>query len=83
MKLNFISFVKNYCDYIGVEIKPDDLKNIVNIMIMQNHFLWYLKHGSLESTQVKSYIVYNELIRAGYDVSANTFGETDSEGYIE
>lgn len=83
MKLELINFVKTYCNYFGIDIKDEDLKRIVNIMIMENHFLWYLKHGSLESTQVKSYIIYNELIKAGYELSPETFGETDPEGYLE
>ncbi len=82
MNENFVEFVKRYCNYFGVEIKNEDLINIVNVLIMQDCFLWDFKHGSLKSTQVKSYIVYNELVKAGYDLSPNAFGETDSEGYL-
>lgn len=82
-KLEFISFVKKYCDFFGVSVFEEDLIEIVNILIMQNQFIYYFKHGHLESSQVRSYIVYSELVKRGYEINSNTYGETDSEGYLE
>mgnify|MGYP006935470700 CR=1 FL=1 len=82
-KLEFISFVKKYCDFFGICISQEDLIEIVNILIMQNDFIYFFKRGSLESSQVRSYIVYAELIKRGYEISSNTYGETDSDGYLE
>lgn len=82
--LNHVHFVSKFCRHFGIEIKKNDLVDVCNVLTMINNFL-YDFNGSdaeLRSTQVKSYIVYNELTKKGYEISAKTYGEADWEGYL-
>lgn len=83
--LNGIDFVNKFARHFGIEVHKEDIIHICNIFTMINNFLYDIKgnDAELKSTQLKSYIVYNELIKLGYEISANTYGETDWEGFLE
>jgi len=84
-EINFLNLVNSFCNYFDVKITQKDLVDIVNTLTMLNFFLGSFKgnDAQLRSTQVSSYIVYNELIKKGYDIKAESFGETDWNGYLE
>ena len=67
-----------------LEIKKNDLEDVCNVLTMMNNFIYDFNaiDGELRSTQVKSYIVYNELTKKGYEISAKTYGEADWKGYL-
>ena len=83
--LNHVHFVNKFCSHFGVQISNHDLVEICNVLTMINNFLYDFNgnDAELRSTQVKSYIVYNELTKRGYDISSKTYGETDWEGYLD
>ena len=84
-EINFLNLVNSFCNYFSVSITQQDVVDIVNTLIMLNFFLNNYKgnDAQLRSTQVSSYIIYNELIKKGYEIKAESFGLTDWEGYLE
>lgn len=83
--LNHIAFINSFCRHFNIEITHEDIIMLCNIFTMLNNFLHDFNGdgAELRSTQIRSYILYNELIKRGYDISAKTYGETDWEGYLE
>ena len=84
-KSSNVFFINRFCEHFGIKIEKEDLIHVCNVFTMMNHFLYDIKgnDAELRSTQVKSYIVYSELSKMGYEISSKTYGESDWEGFLE